>query len=50
MAVTKALWVMQCDASIMCDRCDKGIMYDECNVIMMRCDDGCDERILCGRV
>ncbi len=38
---------MKCDASIMCGRRGKGIMYDECNIIMTRCDNGCDVSIMC---
>jgi hypothetical protein len=44
------LYVTECDACIMCDRHDKGIMYDRCNVIMSRCDDGCDVSIMCDGV
>ncbi len=29
----------------MCDRHDKGIKYDRCNVIMTRCDNGCDQSL-----
>jgi hypothetical protein len=40
----------KCDACVMCDRSDKSIMYEGCNFIKMRCDNGCDESIMCDRV
>ncbi len=45
--VMNTLYVTECDACIMCDRRDKVIMYDWCNVIMTRCDNGCDVSIMC---